>query len=178
MQTPDNSNAAKSIGDTGKSQNQAEVTLPGTASNPKKKTAEKSSVPDNSSTSIEKDPSEATGPILQPDLYQEKGGEWELLTNKLKNWVSNNGPSNQLGLLLKLSLALVALIAILVILKIYSVILGVVGKFPLAPRLFEFAGVIWLTKFFITKLAPSEERQKVFSQLQSRWVSFLGESNN
>ena len=52
--------------------------------------------------------------------------------------------------------------------------LNEISKFPLAPRLFEFAGIIWLIRFSMTRLLRKKDRQHYVSEVKSRLKAFLG----
>ena len=132
----------------------------------KEKTNLTSSVPDNSTID------------RQPNEVQKEGREWNLLSDKVKTWWGTQNVETTLGQIAKPALLIIALLGILFLLEIYGNLLGTIEKVPLAPRLLEFAGIIWLIRFYIKDLARSEDRQEVLSSLKNRWNSFLGDSEN
>jgi len=104
----------------------------------------------------------------------EEGGEWELLTGKVRAfldggelqawWNRLGGPLRGFGLL----------IALVLVLRLYDALLGTLGDLPLVPRLLQLAGLIALVRFALTKLVRSEERQAVLNDWKARWQRFRG----
>ena len=68
------------------------------------------------------------------------------------------------------------IVGVLLLLKVYGVILGIIAKFPLAPRLFELAGIIWLIQFSSNNLIKSQDRADVIKGLKNRWKQFSDDS--
>ena len=102
------------------------------------------------------------------------GGEWELLTGKLRDWMA----SNELGDLwdnTKTPAKLIgALLLLVVVGQIYSGILNTIAKIPLAPGLLELAGVIWLGRFALQKLIRNDDRREVADNLRQLWSKVIG----
>ncbi len=66
------------------------------------------------------------------------------------------------------------LIALVIFVRVYGGILLIIESVPLAPSLFEMAGIIWLAWFSVTRLIRSQDRQEVISSVLSRWHAFSG----
>jgi len=105
-----------------------------------------------------------------------EGGEWALLLSKLQAWLGSGQLQSQLQAA-RTPLTLVAgLIALVVVLQIYGALLGVIGRFPLAPGLLELVGLITVVRFGLTKLVRSQERRALIEGLQQRWQAFRGQA--
>jgi len=109
-----------------------------------------------------------------PAAEPSEGGEWDLLTDKLRDWIA----SNQLGELwdkTKTPAKLIGiLILVIVVLQIYSGILNTIAKLPLAPGLLELAGLIWLARFALQNLIKSSDRKQAFDGLRTLWSKVIG----
>ncbi len=115
--------------------------------------------------------SDPTGPT-------EEGGEWEELSGKLAAWLGTNQKRINWNQLVQTGLLIACFIGVLAILQIYGRFLNGIAQIPLAPRLFEFAGIVWLIRFCNTNLVRSVDRQELISGLASRWERFLGQSES
>jgi hypothetical protein len=105
---------------------------------------------------------------------EDGGGEWDLLVDKLRQWLAS-GQLEQLWAQSRTPLtALAALIGLLLVLRIYTALLGVIDSLPLVPGLLELVGVITVVRFGLTRLVRSSDRQQVIANLQSRWKAFRG----
>ena len=103
-----------------------------------------------------------------------EGGEWELLVEKVKQWIAS-GQLQQQWETARTPISLLAgLIAVLVVLRIYSSLLGVLESLPLLPGLLELVGVISVVRFSLTRLVKSSDRHEVIDGLKQRWSSFRG----
>jgi hypothetical protein len=102
------------------------------------------------------------------------GGEWDLLVEKIKAWID----SKELGSIwsqAQLPLRLIGgLILFVIVSSIYSGILGTINKVPLAPRLLELTGVIWLLNYARCNLVRSSDRKRVIDSIGSTWNKFVG----
>jgi len=106
----------------------------------------------------------------------EEGGEWDLLVQKLRNWISS-GQLQEQWQAARTPLSLLAgLIAVLLVLRVYSAVLGVLESIPLLPGLLELAGLIAVVQFSLTRLVRSNDRSEVINSLKQRWKSFRGRS--
>ena len=102
------------------------------------------------------------------------GGEWDLLKDKLQDWVNTDQLRNH-WIQMKGPLRLLGgLIVLVIILQIYRGILHTIDALPLASGLFELAGVIWLANFSIRNLVRNSDRRKVVGDLAARWQKVVG----
>ena len=93
---------------------------------------------------------------------------------KLSNWMKQDDQTSQWQKLRRPVLLIAALITLVIFVRIYGGILSTIESVPLAPSLFELAGILWLTWFSITRLIRSEDRQDVISRVRTRWEDFRG----
>ena len=104
-----------------------------------------------------------------------EGGEWELLLEKLRQWIGS-GQLQEQWQASRTPLSLLAgLIALLLVLRLYGALLAVIDSLPLLPGLLELAGLIAVVQFSLTRLVRSEERRSLIQSLQQRWKSFRGQ---
>jgi len=104
------------------------------------------------------------------------GGEWEVLVQKVRHWLAS-GQLQQQWQSARGPLSLLAgLIALLLVLRVYGALLAVLDSLPLVPGLLELVGVIAITRFSLTRLLRSNERQAVINDLQQRWQAFRGKA--
>ena len=104
--------------------------------------------------------------------------ELEMLSGKMQSWLNNKDLPSQLRLLVSPLLILAGLILLVVLLQVYGSILNGISKFPLAPRIFEFVGIIWLIRFSTTRIARSKDRNELYGKIKNSWFSFFGEHEN
>ena len=116
----------------------------------------------------------STVTIPAQETSTDEGGEWDLLVEKVKAWIE----SKQLGSLwdqARLPLRLIGgLILFVIVSTVYSGILGTINKVPLAPRLLELTGVIWLLNFARCNLVRSSDRKQVIDAVGSTWNKVVG----
>ena len=103
-----------------------------------------------------------------------EGGEWELLVEKVNQWIASGQLQQQWETARTPITLLAGLIAVLVVLRIYSSLLGVLESLPLLPGLLELVGVISVVRFSLTRLVKSSDRHEVIDGLKQRWSSFRG----
>lgn len=104
------------------------------------------------------------------------GGEWEVLVQKVRHWLAS-GQLQQQWQSARGPLSLLAgLIALLLVLRVYGALLALLDSLPLVPGLLELVGVIAITRFSLTRLLRSNERQAVINDLQQRWQAFRGKA--
>lgn len=108
----------------------------------------------------------------------EEGGEWDLLSTKVRQWWGEHDLADQWQRLRRPLQLTAALIAFILVLRIYGGVLDAIATIPLAPRLFELVGVIYATWFAATRLVRSEERRKISSGLGDLWSSVRGKSSS
>jgi hypothetical protein len=102
------------------------------------------------------------------------GGEWELLVEKVRTWISS-GQLKEQWQSARTPLSLLAgLIAVLLVLRLYSAVLGVLDSIPLLPGLLELAGLVAVVQFSLTRLVRSNDRREVIEGVKQRWQSFRG----
>jgi hypothetical protein len=105
-----------------------------------------------------------------------EGGEWELLLQKLGQWLNQNELQTLWAQASKPVTALAALVGLLLVLRIYSALLGALDSLPLVPGLLELAGVVWVVRYGVPKLLRSSERERLLGGLNQRWKAFRGKS--
>lgn len=103
-----------------------------------------------------------------------EGGEWELLVEKVKQWIASGQIQQQWETARTPITLLAGLIGVLLVLRVYSALLGVVESLPLLPGLLELVGVISVVRFSLTRLVKSSDRHEVIDGLKQRWSSFRG----
>ena len=116
----------------------------------------------------------STVTIPAQETSSDRGGEWDLLVEKIKAWID----SQELGSVwsqAQLPLRLIGgLILFVIVSTIYSGILGTINKVPLAPGLLELTGVIWLLNYARCNLVRSSDRKRVIDSIGSTWNKFVG----
>jgi hypothetical protein len=105
-----------------------------------------------------------------------EGGEWDLLLQKLAQWLNQNELQTLWAQASKPVTALAALVGLLLVLRIYSALLGALDSLPLVPGLLELAGVVWVVRYGVPKLLRSSERERLLGGLNQRWKAFRGKS--
>ncbi len=104
----------------------------------------------------------------------DEGGEWEVLSTKVKEWIEDRDLADQLQRLRQPLLIAAGLVLFILVLRIYGGILAAIATVPLAPRIFELIGVIYATWFATTRLVLSEERRKISAGLGDLWRTVRG----
>ncbi len=108
------------------------------------------------------------------DDNSSEGGEWDLLSSKVRQWWDENNLVDLWQRSRRPLLLVVGLIGLTLLIRIYSGILAAIGSIPLAPRLFELVGLGWLIWFSVTRLIRSEERKALLAKLSGIWTAFRG----
>ncbi|WP_320677111.1 CAAD domain-containing protein [Prochlorococcus sp. MIT 1300] len=145
---------------------------------------DKSEIPNINSQESQTKPKSSSGPlksfsiIKEASSKEEEGGEWDLLSGNIKNWLQKKDFQALLRNLVKPLLISIGITILILLLLIYGNILNVIAKFPLAPRLFELTGIIWLIYFSTTRLARNQDRKELVEAILSRWESFLGQTES
>jgi len=103
-----------------------------------------------------------------------EGGEWELLLQKLRQWLNQGELQSLWSQARKPVTLLAALVGLLLVLRVYSAVLGALDSLPLVPGLLELAGVVWSVRYGVPKLLRSSERERLLSGLSNRWKAFRG----
>lgn len=122
------------------------------------------------------EPAGVAATIAVPALQEEPsgGGEWELLTNRISNWLASGELQRQWeqirGPLKGLAIVLAAVLA----LRVYATVVSTIDAIPLVSGLLELAGLITVVQFCFTRLLRSSDRQEVLGQWRKRWLDFRG----
>ena len=104
----------------------------------------------------------------------EEGGEWDLLSGKLRDWFHRNdlgGQWDRLGGPLRAS---GLLLGGLILIKLYEALLETLDDIPLLPRLLQLAGLLYLLNFGFTHLIKSQDRENLYQTWKKRWHDFTG----
>ena len=102
------------------------------------------------------------------------GGEWELLSGKLRDWFHRNdlgGQWDRLGGPLRAS---GLLLAGLILIKLYEALIDTLDDIPLLPRLLQLVGLLYLFNFGLTHLIKSQDRENLYQVWKKRWHDFTG----
>ena len=110
------------------------------------------------------------------DSSSEEGGEWDLLSNRIKQFFEANNLQDQWQSLRQPLFLLGGLIALILTLRIYGGILDAIATVPLAPRLFQLVGTFYAGWFATTRLVRAEERKRISANVQDLWGSLRGSS--
>lgn len=110
------------------------------------------------------------------DSSSEEGGEWDLLSNRIKQFFEANNLQDQWQSLRQPLFLLGGLIALILTLRIYGGILDAIATVPLAPRLFQLVGTFYAGWFAATRLVRAEERKRISANVQDLWGSLRGSS--
>ena len=110
------------------------------------------------------------------DSSSEEGGEWDLLSNRIKQFFEANNLQEQWQSLRQPLFLLGGLIALILTLRIYRGILDAIATVPLAPRLFQLVGTFYAGWFAATRLVRAEERKRISANVQDLWSSLRGSS--
>ena len=108
------------------------------------------------------------------DDNSSEGGEWDLLSSKVRQWWDDNNLVDLWQRSRRPLFLIVGLIGLTLLIRIYSGILAAIGSIPLAPRLFELVGLGWVIWFSVTKLIRSEERKALLTNVGGIWSAFRG----
>ena len=102
------------------------------------------------------------------------GGEWDLLSGKLRDWFHRNdlgGQWDRLGGPLRAS---GLLLAGLILIKLYEALIDTLDDIPLLPRLLQLVGLLYLFNFGLTHLIKSQDRENLYQVWKKRWHDFTG----
>ena len=112
------------------------------------------------------------------DSSEEDGGEWDLLSNRIKQFFEANNLQDQWQSLRQPLFLLGGLIVVILTMRIYGGILDAIATVPLAPRLFQLVGTFYAVWFAATRLIRAEERKKIWSNVNDLWTSLRGGSKS
>ena len=110
------------------------------------------------------------------DSSSEEGGEWDLLSNRIKQFFQANNLQDQWQSLRQPLFLLGGLIVVILTMRIYGGILDAIATVPLAPRLFQLVGTFYAFWFAATRLIRAEERKKISANVNDLWSSLRGGS--
>ena len=106
------------------------------------------------------------------------GGEWDLLSNRIKQFFEANNLQDQWQSLRQPLFLLGGLIVVILTMRIYGGILDAIATIPLAPRLFQLVGTFYAVWFAATRLIRAEERKKISTNVNDLWTSLRGSSKS
>ncbi|QNJ22318.1 hypothetical protein SynMITS9220_01012 [Synechococcus sp. MIT S9220] len=112
------------------------------------------------------------------DSSEEDGGEWDLLSNRIKQFFEANNLQDQWQSLRQPLFLLGGLIVVILTMRIYGGILDAIATVPLAPRLFQLVGTFYAVWFAATRLIRAEERKKISANVNDLWTSLRGGSKS
>ncbi len=108
------------------------------------------------------------------DSREEDGGEWDLLSSRIKQFFEANNLEDQWQSLRQPLFLLGGLIVVILTMRIYGGILDAIATVPLAPRLFQLVGTFYAVWFAATRLIRAEERKKISANVNDLWTSLRG----
>ena len=108
------------------------------------------------------------------DSREEDGGEWDLLSSRIKQFFEANNLQDQWQSLRQPLFLLGGLIVVILTMRIYGGILDAIATVPLAPRLFQLVGTFYAIWFAATRLIRAEERKKISANVNDLWTSLRG----
>ena len=106
------------------------------------------------------------------------GGEWDLLSNRIKQFFEANNLQDQWQSLRQPLFLLGGLIVVILTMRIYGGILDAIATIPMAPRLFQLVGTFYAVWFAATRLIRAEERKKISTNVNDLWTSLRGGSKS
>ena len=112
------------------------------------------------------------------DSREEVGGEWDLLSSRIKQFFEANNLQDQWQSLRQPLFLLGGLIVLILTMRIYGGILDAIATVPLAPRLFQLVGTFYAVWFAATRLIRAEERKKISANVNDLWTSLRGGSKS
>ena len=112
------------------------------------------------------------------DSSEEDGGEWDLLSNRIKQFFEANNLQDQWQSLRQPLFLLGGLIVVILTTRIYGGILDAIATIPMAPRLFQLVGTFYAVWFAATRLIRAEERKKISTNVNDLWTSLRGGSKS
>jgi hypothetical protein len=100
-------------------------------------------------------------PVGSPPADGESGGEWEMLTTKLREWFGDGEPQKLLDRIGGPLKTVAYLLALLLLLRVYRSVVGTIDGIPLVSGLLELVGLIALVRFCLLRLVRRSEREEV-----------------
>ncbi|MCP9930009.1 CAAD domain-containing protein [Cyanobium sp. AMD-g] len=109
-----------------------------------------------------------------PDPAADGGGEFELLLQKIKDWLGSGELQAQWQRFRGPLKGLAILIGVILLLRVYASLIGTLDSLPLVGGLLELVGLIAVTRFTVTKMVRKSDREQVFADWSRRWNDFRG----
>jgi hypothetical protein len=109
-----------------------------------------------------------------PDPAADGGGEFELLLQKIKDWLGSGELQTQWQRFRGPLKGLAILIGVVLLLRVYASLIGTLDSLPLVGGLLELVGLIAVTRFTFTKMVRKSDREQVFADWGRRWNDFRG----
>lgn len=109
-----------------------------------------------------------------PDPAADGGGEFELLLQKIKDWLGSGELQAQWQRFRGPLKGLAILIGGVLLLRVYASLIGTLDSLPLVGGLLELVGLIAVTRFTVTKMVRKSDREQVFADWSRRWNDFRG----
>jgi len=104
----------------------------------------------------------------------EGGGEFELLLQKIKDWLGSGELQAQWQRFRGPLKGLAILIGVVLLLRVYASLIGTLDSLPLVGGLLELVGLIAALRFTATRLVRKSDRDQVFADWSRRWNDFRG----
>ncbi|AFY30367.1 CAAD domain-containing protein [Cyanobium gracile] len=104
----------------------------------------------------------------------EGGGEFELLLQKIKDWLGSGELQAQWQRFRGPLKGLAILIGVVLLLRVYASLIGTLDSLPLVGGLLELVGLIAAVRFTATRLVRKSDREQVFADWSRRWNDFRG----
>jgi hypothetical protein len=102
------------------------------------------------------------------------GGEFELLLQKIRDWLGSGELQAQWQRLRGPLKGLAILIGAVLLLRVYASLIGTLDSLPLVGGLLELVGLIAVSRFTLTRLVRKSDREQVFADWSRRWNDFRG----
>ncbi|MCP9785684.1 CAAD domain-containing protein [Cyanobium sp. N5-Cardenillas] len=109
-----------------------------------------------------------------PDPAADGGGEFELLLQKIRDWLGSGELQAQWQRFRGPLKGLAILIGVVLLLRVYTSLIGTLDSLPLVGGLLELVGLIAAVRFTITKMVRKSDREQVFTDWSRRWNDFRG----
>ncbi|MBW4530809.1 MAG: hypothetical protein KME02_09000 [Aphanothece saxicola GSE-SYN-MK-01-06B] len=109
-----------------------------------------------------------------PDPAADGGGEFELLLQKIKDWLGSGELQAQWQRFRGPLKGLAILIGVVLLLRVYASLIGTLDSLPLVGGLLELVGLIAVTRFTVTRMVRKSDREQVFADWSRRWNEFRG----
>lgn len=104
----------------------------------------------------------------------EGGGEFDLLLQKIKDWLGSGELQAQWQRFRGPLKGLAILIGVVLLLRVYASLIGTLDSLPLVGGLLELVGLIAALRFTATRLVRKSDRDQVFTDWSRRWNDFRG----